>query len=329
MRPTTRRILLAVLALVFLGSAAMVIQRLAQYREGDAVYSEAAALVELPDLSALPTPTPIPTFILGVEQDDAAPLESPAPIYEDPYADALRNMDFTALRQVNSQVLGWIVIPDTRLSYPVVQGEDNLYYLNHTWRNTSNCVGAIFMEHTNHSDLSDFHTIIYGHRMNDRSMFGILKHYQSQSYWAAHPYVYLSDDRGSHRYEIFAAYEVGVNEDTYRLGFSTQEAKQSFLDFCTGASVIGTGIVPTVTDRILTLSTCTGSGHATRWVVQAVENGSLSTDPSTDPVELTPEETPSPASPVEPGPTETAPLPSSNLPDGETPSPEAPEPSPE
>ena len=314
MRPTTRRVLLVVLALVFLGSAAMVLQRLIQYRQGEAVYSEAAQLVELPDLSTLPTPTP-------AAQPDAA-VQSPAPIYQDPYADALRDMDFTALRQVNEEVLGWIVIPDTRLSYPVVQGADNQYYLNHTWRKTANSVGAVFMEHTNHSDLSDFNTIIYGHRMNDRSMFGMLKQYKSQSYWAAHPCVYISDDRGSHRYEIFAAYEVGVSEDTYRLGFSTLEAKQSFLDFCTGASVLDTGIVPTVNDRILTLSTCTGSGHATRWVVQAVERGALPAEsapaPEPSPTPETPagpepssvpEETASPAPTVTEEPAQDTPLP--------------------
>ena len=75
---------------------------------------------------------------------------------------------------------------------------------------------------------------------------------------------------GIYTYEIFSAYEARITEDTYRLGFGGDTQKQAFLDFCVEKSVISTGIVPTVEDRILTLSTCTGRGHETRWVVQAV-----------------------------------------------------------
>ena len=125
---------------------------------------------------------------------------------------------------------------------------------------------------------SDFNTIIYGHRMNNGSMFASLKNYKKQSYWAAHPCVYITDDSGSHKYEIFAAYEVSTAGTTYQIGFSGDQSKQAFIDYCLGQSVIDTGIVPTVYDQILTLSTCTGNGHATRWVVQAVLKGVAPSD---------------------------------------------------
>ena len=159
-----------------------------------------------------------------------------------------------------------------------MQGDDNEYYLNHTWKKWTSVVGAIFMEYANSPDLSNFNTIIYGHRMNNGSMFASLKYYKDLSYWKAHPYVYITDDNGSHRYEIFAAYEVSVEGDTYRLGFSSDASKQSFIDYCLSQSVIDTGITPTIYDRILTLSTCTGNGHATRWVVQAVLKGEAPSD---------------------------------------------------
>ncbi|MEA4933623.1 MAG: class B sortase, partial [Lawsonibacter sp.] len=100
--------------------------------------------------------------------------------------------------------------------------------------------------------------------------FGTLHEYKELSYWAAHPYVYLTDQNGSSAYEVFAAYEVRVDGDTYRLNFSSGQGKQNFIDFCLAQSLIDTGVVPSVNDRILTLSTCTGNGHTTRWVVQAV-----------------------------------------------------------
>lgn len=269
MQRSVRKYLLAVLLLVFLGSVAMLIRQGIQYKEGEETYAEAESLAELPDLSALPVPA-LTEAPAGEETD--AP-EAAKPVYVDPYADALRNMDFTALREVNSDVLGWILIPGTVISYPLVQGEDNQFYLKHTWKKWSGAVGAIFLEHLNSPDLSDFNTIIYGHRMNNGSMFASLKNYKQQSYWAAHPCVYITDDGGSHKYDIFAAYEVSTQGTTYQVGFPSEASKQAFIDYCLDLSVIDTGVTPTVYDRIVTLSTCTGNGHATRWVVQAVQKG--------------------------------------------------------
>ena len=279
MKRTLRRGLIILLALVFAGSLGMVIYRGIEYKEGQETYEEAAELVQLPDLSDLPEPTP------------EEPEES-APVYVDPYADALRNMDFAALQEVNSDVLGWILIPNTVISYPLVQGNNNQYYLNHTWKKWTSVVGAIFLECQNSPDFSDFNTVIYGHRMNNGSMFASLKNYKKQSYWASHPYVYITDDNGSHKYEIFAAYEVSTAGTTYQIGFSGDSSKQAFLDYCLGQSVIDTGITPTIYDKILTLSTCTGNGHATRWVVQAMLKGVAPSDSTVSATEEVPAQTP-------------------------------------
>ena len=105
-------------------------------------------------------------------------------------------------------------------------------------------MGSIFLECKNSPDLSDFNTIIYGHRMNNGSMFASLKNYKKQSYWAARPCVYITDDSGSHKYEIFAAYEVSTTGTTYQLGFPKDASKQAFIDYCLAQSVIDTGITP-------------------------------------------------------------------------------------
>lgn len=254
----------AVLAAALVLSAGMLLRQNFQYREAERTYAEAEDLAGLPDLSQIPAVEEKPPLVEKPEQKE----EQPAPV--DPYARALRNMDFAALREVNSDVVGWIMIPDTRISYPLVQGEDNQYYLNHTWKKWSSVVGAIFLECGNSRDLSNFNTIVYGHRMNDGSMFASLKNYRRQSYWQAHPRVYITDDSGSRTYEIFAAYEAGTEENTYQLQFSDTQARQDFIDDALARSVLHTGVTPRPYDRILTLSTCTGSGHATRWVVQAV-----------------------------------------------------------
>lgn len=297
MKPNFRKALTALLAVVCalcLGRTAL---QLVQYRQGDETYAQAQELAGLPDLPDLP-----PADVTGgsgeasgsasADGEGEAPEE--VPVWQDPYAQALKDMDFSALRQQNPDVLGWILIPGTRVSYPVVQGTDNSYYLDHTWRGGKNSVGAIFMDYRNSGDLSDFNTIIYGHRMNNRSMFGTLSQYKSRSYWQAHPYVYLTDDSGTHRYEIFAAGEVSVDSDVYRLGLRSSSGRQSFLDSCLSLSALNTGVTPHVYDKVLTLSTCTGNGHATRWVVQAVCPGQAP-EPQPEEAVQQPEQLPEPA----------------------------------
>lgn len=192
-----------------------------------------------------------------------------ADVEDDLFMDELANKNLVALREVNPDVLGWIEIPGTQIAYPIMDGDDNEYYLEHTWDKKPSDSGSIFLEQLNHSDLGDFHTFLYGHRMKNGSMFGSLKYYNSNEYYEEHPYVYIVDDFGVHRYEIFSAYTAPVEGSTFLYGFRNEKGMQSFIDYCISKSEIDTDVVPTLDDRILTLVTCTGNGYEARWVVQA------------------------------------------------------------
>lgn len=192
-----------------------------------------------------------------------------APPQDDPWVQQLQTLDLQALREVNPEVVGWILIPDTKVDYPIVQGEDNEYYLNTTWDGVRSSVGSIFMECRNNPDFSDYHTIIYGHNMNNGSMFFTIRQYYSQTFWEVHPYVYILNDAGVWRYEIFSSYPAPVESSTYGLSFRQEQTKLNFLQMAAENSKIETGITPAVTDRVLTLSTCSGMGYTTRWVIHA------------------------------------------------------------
>ena len=183
-------------------------------------------------------------------------------------ASFLADINLEALQEVNQDVLGWIALPGTRLSYPIVQGEDNNEYLYHNWKKEKSISGSIFMESANCSDFSDFHTIIYGHRMRDLTMFGVLKEYQSLDFLQEHPNIYLVHGDEICRYAVFAAYEAGIKSMVYRLDVEENGWEEEFLQFCRESSVIDAGVTPEPGAKILTLSTCTGRGHSTRWVVQ-------------------------------------------------------------
>lgn len=210
--------------------------------------------------------------LAGDGEEPAAPEDGgeEVPVLPEEAQD-LASIDLTALQEVNPDVAGWIAIPGTKISYPLLWGEDNQEYLNTTWKGESSRSGSIFLESRNSPDLSDFHTIIYGHRMRNDSMFGSLKYYRDQAYWEAHPNVYVVMDSGRiRRYEIFSAHQVDVKGVVYRLNIPEEGLEEEFLQSCLEDSAIETGIIPEVTDQFLTLSTCTGTGYSRRWAIHAV-----------------------------------------------------------
>lgn len=246
-------LLTALLVLALAGSGGYIAWKSLDYQRGAETYEAAARAAGLPA--------------------QAQPSASPnSPEEVDPWAAALMETDLDALRAVNEEVVGWLMIPETELSYPLLQGADNQYYLNHTWKGERNSVGAVFMEHLCDSKLTDFNTIIYGHRMNNDSMFGVLANYREMDFLRAHPSVYLASEDGVRVYDIFAAGEVGREDIVYGLDIADPEVKRTFLDFSLDNSVIDTEITPDTEDQVLTLSTCvSGWGRsAKRWTVQAV-----------------------------------------------------------
>lgn len=268
MKGSLRKLLTAVLALVFLFSTAMYLGQQWQKSVGNSTYAEALALAtsgngETFRQEGLPAATEAAASEQGLVWVAETPDEA------DPYIRSLQELDLQALREVNPDVVGWILIPDTPVNYPLMQGQDNDYYLERTWDRQSNSIGSIFLEYLNSRDLTDFNTIIYGHNMKNGSMFASLREYSSQEYWEAHPYVYIGCDSGVYRYEVFSSYLADVDSYTYALGLSRADYRQAFLGNAIQNSSIHTGVEPEHTDRVLTLSTCSGNGYSTRWVVHA------------------------------------------------------------
>ena len=110
-----------------------------------------------------------------------APSATPSPAEDAPGTgtreDAPSGMDLSPLQEVNADVVGWTAIPGV-LSYPLLQGGDNAYYLTHAWNGEENAAGAVFLDCRADACLGDFNTLIYGHRMRNGTMFGSLKHYK-------------------------------------------------------------------------------------------------------------------------------------------------------
>lgn len=295
MKKTLRTVLTVFLSLTLVLSCVMLLRQHLSRRNAQSAANEAAQLAgipapseetpEKPEEHSVPKQPNIPEEDAEIIIMDTPPALSElpeevppaagrpigwqdAPVTDDPYMEQLAETDLAALRAVNEDVLGWITIPGTFVNYPLMDGDDNSFYLSHAWDKTYSYYGSVFLEQNSSSDLTDFNTILYGHNMGDENIFGSLKHYDDPDYWQEHPYVYIVDDNGVHRYEIFAAYEASIRSIVYALEFDN-DLRERFIASAVDHSVLDTGITPEITNRILTLSTCTGYTKNTRWVVQA------------------------------------------------------------
>lgn len=226
---------------------------------------------EPPETLPEETDPPVETTVPPEITDPTIPEET-VPIPDDPCVQELLTLDLDALRQENEDVIGWICIPDTNISYPLLQWTDNEFYLTHSWQQTPNRAGSIFMEWQNSSDFTDFNTIIYGHRMREQEMFGMLHQFRKKDFLESHPSVYILADDGVRRYDVFAVQRVNLDSPVYGLGLDTDRRKEELIRYSLDYSAIETGIVPTIDDQLLTLSTCSGVNFTTRWVVQCVLN---------------------------------------------------------
>lgn len=183
-------------------------------------------------------------------------------------------IDFEALKAINPDVYAWIEIPDTKIDYPILQSEtDDSYYLNHTIDGTAGYPGSIYTESKNSKDFTDFNTLIYGHDMNDGSMFKGLHDYEDPDFMAEHPYVYVYLPEGRLTYRIFAAVVYDDRHIMVAYDFDKEEDRQAFLDSLdTGDSrnVLDDSVEVTADDHMITLSTCIGDEFNHRFIVGAV-----------------------------------------------------------
>ena len=99
---------------------------------------------------------------------------------QDPTPASKATVDFQALKKINSDIIAWIRVPDTKIDYPIVQGKDNAYYLKHTFQKTEHAAGSIFLDVDNEADFSNRKSILYGHNMKDGSMFQGLHRFQER-----------------------------------------------------------------------------------------------------------------------------------------------------
>ncbi|MBR2240611.1 MAG: class B sortase [Clostridia bacterium] len=179
-------------------------------------------------------------------------------------------LDFDKLLSINSSTVGWLKVPNTSIDYPVVKGNDNNYYLSHSFDNTKNTAGWIFADYRNKFDGTDKNIIIYGHNRVDSSMFATLKNTQ-KDYWYnndTNKYITLTTPNGTNVYEVFSVYTKKMESYYITTDFSNDDEYLNFLNTIKSRSIHDFGVSLNSSDSILTLSTCDATGKS-RVVVHA------------------------------------------------------------
>lgn len=166
------------------------------------------------------------------------------------------NIDWKALKEKNSQIIGWIYIPDTEISYPIVQGDDNAYYLTHTFEKKENYAGAIFLDVNANKNFKDRNTIIYGHNVKHGTMFAELEKFKDEKFFKEHPYVYIFTEKQNYRSEVFSMYSTISESASYVIDYGSDTDFMNYVDMVKNESDFKTDVKVGKDDKIISLSTC-------------------------------------------------------------------------
>ena len=180
------------------------------------------------------------------------------------------SVDFDALRAINPDIIGWIRFEHMDISYPIVQGTDNEYYLSHNFYKEEMRCGSIFMEVQNMPDFSDDNSFLYGHNMRDKSMFAKLNEFQDKQVYKENPEFLIYTPKGVLRYEIFSCHVAEVGEDSFTCKFGSKKQYAQWQKTVTEQSLYDTGVKPEAAQKTVTLMTCTPAGDNYRFLVHGV-----------------------------------------------------------
>lgn len=182
-----------------------------------------------------------------------------------------------SLKQDNEDVKGWIQIEGTIINYPILQTNDNKYYLNHNYKKEKSKYGSIFAKDV--CDITDNNSnmIIYGHNMKNGQMFNNLLKYKDEAFYNEHKTIKIATENEESEYSIVAVFKSRVfyqnEKNVFRYynqtKFENEEEYNKFIDNCKKIQLYDTGVSAEYGDKLITLITCEYSQENGRMVIVA------------------------------------------------------------
>ena len=268
-------VVLVALIAIFLYSAYCVVTYYIGSQENEAVYEELSQLVV--DRPTIPLPQPSQP----AEEETVPEVTEPEQVLV-----TARNHktgetqkvlpEYVQLYLKKPDLIGWISIDGTKINYPVVQSdtEQPNYYLNRNFEGKYSVYGCIYAAETADVLAPSDNIPMFGHRMNDDSMFAQLRFYTDRDFWQDHQYIRFDSLQERHLYQIICVFAISTSEAKnfpYHnfIDAADEEAFDDFLYQCEKLRYYDTGLTAQYGDKLITLSTCEYSHNNGRLVVVA------------------------------------------------------------
>lgn len=265
--------LLVIFGAVFLISAGFLIKYFAASRHQQKQFDDLAELVEKAQTE------PVQTQPEETEDAQTVPQETVSPyvtvIHPETGASVEVLRKYAEVYLMNPDMVGWMQIPGTELNYPVMQTPDRIdYYLRRNFNKEYSAHGCIYVQEEADVFAPSDNMTIYGHRMNDGSMFAVLARYTKKDFYEANPVIRFDTLREEHEYQIISVFKTtaSIGEGfSYHLFIDAEneEAFNRYVDTCRELSFYDTGHSAVYGDKLITLSTCEYSQTNGRLVVVA------------------------------------------------------------
>lgn len=190
------------------------------------------------------------------------------------------NSDSTGIldscREINSNCVGWISIPDTKIDFPIVQGSDNDFYLHHGADDEYNYeVGCPFLDYRCNREFKDFNSVVYAHNMVDDMMFSDIEKFSDYEFMSSHQKGLLTLDDGVHEIDFFAYLSVMDTAYAYKTVFITDKECDEFTEYLFtvakhAMNVSEDEIKATDEPHLILLSTCTFEKDGARGILAGI-----------------------------------------------------------
>ena len=186
-----------------------------------------------------------------------------------------RMLQIEKLQEQNSDIVGWIEVEGTNINYPVLQGEDNGYYMNHNYKKEENTYGSIFLDKDYDWSIPSSNLLLYGHNLQNGELFHDILNYKDKSYYEEHPVIRFTTEKEDSEFEIISAFysrvyyksETNVFRYYYFINADNEEEYNEFVENAKEASIYDTGKTAEYGDQLITLSTCSYHTEDGRFVV--------------------------------------------------------------
>ena len=191
-----------------------------------------------------------------------------------------RMLKVKKLQEENSDIVGWLEIEGTSINYPVLQGTDNEYYMTHNYKKQKSRNGSIFLTKDYDWTIPSSNLLIYGHNLDNGTMFQELLKYVNEEFYKKHPIIRFTTNNEDAEYEIISVFksrvyyksEKNVFRYYYFVNAETEAEYDEFIQNAKKASLYNIDATAKFGDQLITLSTCSYHVEDGRFAVVGRKN---------------------------------------------------------